>query len=61
MTKYMPEGDQTDRAYVYVYDVSVTLVQVLKQCGNDFSRANIMRQAINLHDLEIPTYCLGSG
>ena len=53
MVRHMPEGDQTDRAYAYAYDVSLTLVQVLKQCGNDFSRANIMRQATNLHDLEL--------
>ena len=30
------------------------LVQVLKQCGNDLSRENIMRQAANLHDLKLP-------
>jgi branched-chain amino acid transport system substrate-binding protein len=59
MTKYMPEGDPTDNAYLYAYDVSLTLVQVLKQCGNDFSRANIMRQAANLHDFEIPTLLPG--
>jgi branched-chain amino acid transport system substrate-binding protein len=29
-------------------------VQVLKQCGNDLSRANIVHQAANLHDLELP-------
>jgi branched-chain amino acid transport system substrate-binding protein len=29
-------------------------VQVLKQCGNDLSRDNIMRQAVNLKDLELP-------
>jgi branched-chain amino acid transport system substrate-binding protein len=59
MVRHMPEGDQTDRAYAYAYDVSLTLVQVLKQCGNDFSRANIMRQATNLHDLELPTMLPG--
>jgi branched-chain amino acid transport system substrate-binding protein len=59
MTKYLPEGDQTDSAYLYAYDVSLTLVQVLRQCGNDFSRANIMRQATSLHDLEIPTLLPG--
>jgi branched-chain amino acid transport system substrate-binding protein len=59
MTKYMPDGDQTDGAYVAAYAVSQTLVQALKQCGNDLSRANIMRQAANLHDLEIPTLLPG--
>ena len=32
----------------------MVLVQVLKQCGDDLSRENIMRQAANLHDLELP-------
>jgi branched-chain amino acid transport system substrate-binding protein len=59
MARYMPDGDQTDGAYAYAYDVSLTLIQVLKQCGNDFSRANIMRQATNLHDLELPTMLPG--
>jgi branched-chain amino acid transport system substrate-binding protein len=30
------------------------MVQVLKQCGNDLSRENIMRQAANIKDLELP-------
>ena len=33
---------------------AATMVQVLKQCGNDLSRDNIMRQAANLNDLELP-------
>jgi branched-chain amino acid transport system substrate-binding protein len=59
MMKYLPDGDQTDGSHLYGYEVSQTLMQVLKQCGNDFSRANIMRQAANLHDLEIPTLLPG--
>jgi branched-chain amino acid transport system substrate-binding protein len=30
------------------------MVQVLKQCGNDLSRENLMRQAANLKDVELP-------
>ena len=37
------------------YGVAQTLVQVLKQCGDDLTRENIMKQAANLHDLELPT------
>jgi hypothetical protein len=33
---------------------AMALVEVLKQCGDDPSRENIMRQAANLHDLELP-------
>ena len=32
----------------------MTLVQVLKQCGDDLTRANVMKQAANLKDLELP-------
>lgn len=51
MTKYLPAVAQTDNNYVAGYQYAQTLVQVLKQCGNDLSRENIMRQAANLHDL----------
>jgi len=54
MDQYYPNGDRSDVANVYGYLVSKTLVQVLRQCGDDLSRANIMRQAANLHDLELP-------
>jgi branched-chain amino acid transport system substrate-binding protein len=54
MEKYYPEGDKGDGNLIYAYVAVQTLVQVLKQCGNDLSRENIMRQAANLHELELP-------
>jgi branched-chain amino acid transport system substrate-binding protein len=48
MGKYIPGGDTSDINYVYAYAVSETLVHVLKQCGTDFSRENILRQASSL-------------
>ena len=59
MKKYMPDADLTDGGPVFAYGVTSTLLQVLKQCGNDFSRANIMRQAANLKDVEIPVLLPG--
>ena len=53
MKKYLPNGDMTDASYVYGYTVTQTLVQVLKQCGEDLSRENIIKEAANL-DLELP-------
>jgi branched-chain amino acid transport system substrate-binding protein len=53
MNKYYPDGDQTDVFNVYGYTVAQTLIQVLKQCGNDLTRENIMKQAANLN-LELP-------
>jgi len=54
MNQYFPQGDKRDGANVYAYLVAQTLVQVLKQCGEDVTRDNIMRQAANLHDLKLP-------
>src|SRR5690242_12780752 len=54
MAKYMPNGDITDASYVFAYGVSLTMLEVLKQCKGDFSRDNVMKQAESLHDLELP-------
>jgi branched-chain amino acid transport system substrate-binding protein len=54
MKKYYPDGSTEDSINVGGYNAAQTLVQVLKQCGNDLSRENIMRQAANLKDLELP-------
>ncbi|MGO8920280.1 MAG: ABC transporter substrate-binding protein [Stellaceae bacterium] len=55
MKKYIPDGNTADNNYVYAYGVSLTMLQVLKQCNGDFSRENVMKQAANLHDLDLPT------
>jgi branched-chain amino acid transport system substrate-binding protein len=54
MAKYMPNGDVTDASTVFAYGISQTMLKVLQQCGDDFSRANVMKQAENLRDLESP-------
>jgi branched-chain amino acid transport system substrate-binding protein len=59
MAKYMPGADTTDGNYVFAYAVSKAMLQVLKQCGDDLSRENIMKQAANLDDLELPTLSPG--
>ncbi|HEV3184508.1 MAG TPA: ABC transporter substrate-binding protein [Xanthobacteraceae bacterium] len=53
MEKYYPEGDRTSSFPVYGYAVSQSLVGVLKQCGDDLTRANIMKQAASLKDQQI--------
>jgi branched-chain amino acid transport system substrate-binding protein len=59
MAKYMPGADLTDAGSVSGYGVAMTLWQVLKQCGNDFSRANIMKQAASLNDVDVPVVLPG--
>jgi branched-chain amino acid transport system substrate-binding protein len=50
MDKYYPEGDKADSYSVFGYAVAETLAQVLKQCGDDLSRENVMKQAQSLKD-----------
>jgi branched-chain amino acid transport system substrate-binding protein len=59
MAKHMPGADTTDGAYVFAYGVSNAMLQVLKQCEGNFTRENIMKQAANLHDLELLTLLPG--
>ena len=53
MRKYYPDGNVGDGANVYGYAAAQTLVQVLKQCGDDLTRENVMRQAANLRNFEV--------
>jgi branched-chain amino acid transport system substrate-binding protein len=54
MKKHYPDGNPIDANNAFGYSVSQTLVQVLKQCGDDLTRENVMRQAANLKDVELP-------
>jgi len=54
MKKYYPEGNTTDAFNVYGVLVAQTLEQVLRQAGKDLSRQNIMRQAANLKNVDLP-------
>jgi branched-chain amino acid transport system substrate-binding protein len=53
MDKYFPEGDKSSTFSVYGYLTAQTMVQVLKQCGDELTRENVMKQAANLKDLEL--------
>jgi branched-chain amino acid transport system substrate-binding protein len=50
MKEYYPEGNVIDASNAYGYMAAQTLVQVLKQCGDDVGRENVMKQATNLKD-----------
>ena len=52
MKKYNPDASLRDANNVYGYEVAQTLVEVLKKCGDDLTRANVMKQATCL-DLEL--------
>jgi branched-chain amino acid transport system substrate-binding protein len=59
MAKYMPGADMTDVNHAFAYGVSMVMWQVLKQCDGDFSRANVMKQAADLHDSYDPVLLPG--
>jgi ABC-type branched-subunit amino acid transport system substrate-binding protein len=48
MDKYFPEGDKLNTVNTYGYSVAELLVQVLRQCGDDLSRENVMKQVANI-------------
>jgi branched-chain amino acid transport system substrate-binding protein len=54
MRKHYPDGDTAEIYNVYGYTNAQLLVHVLKQCGDDLTRENVMRQAGMLRDLELP-------
>ena len=65
MDKYYPDGDKADGNTVFGYAAAETMVEVLKQCGDDLSRENIMRQAVSLKDfrssLALPGIVINTG
>jgi branched-chain amino acid transport system substrate-binding protein len=58
MTKYYPDGDQENGTTVFGYGAAKAFVQVLKQCGDNLTRDNMMKQMTSL-DMEINVYLPG--
>ena len=54
MKKYYPEAEPGERNTIIAYNEAMTLAAVLKQCGNELTRENVMRQATSLKDVELP-------
>lgn len=54
LADYLPAMDPYDSSMVTGYNTGRLMVQILKQCGDDLSRENVMRQAANLKDIELP-------
>ena len=54
MKKYYPEGDIDEPFNVFPYAAAYTLQHVLEKCGDNLTRANIMKQAASIKDLKVP-------
>ena len=59
LDKYMSGADKTDSSVVYGYGAAQTLVKALEQCGDDLTRANLMKQAASLKDFTPDTLLPG--
>ncbi len=53
MAKYYPEGDKNSNFNTYGFSTSQLLIQVLKQCGDDLTRENVMKQATSLKNVQL--------
>jgi branched-chain amino acid transport system substrate-binding protein len=53
LDKYYPEANRSDANVIYGYAVAQTMVQVLKQCGDNLTRQNVMKQAASLQDFVV--------
>jgi hypothetical protein len=60
LKEYMPNANASDTFFLSGWTFSQMLVQVLRQCGDDLTRENIMRQATNLKDFRNPGLLPGS-
>jgi branched-chain amino acid transport system substrate-binding protein len=59
LAKNYPDGNKLDGSTVVGYGVAQTLVEVLKKCGDDLTRENVMKQAASLKDFEPGTLLPG--
>jgi len=54
MKKYLPDANPADAGNVYAYAVSATMQHVLTACGDELTRANLMKQAASMRNLHVP-------
>src|SRR5580692_10617666 len=59
LTRYYPDGNKLDGSVVYGYGAAQTMVKVLQMCGDDLTRANIMKQAASLKNFTPDTLLPG--
>ena len=59
MKRYYPDGNTTDVYNVVGYTEAQAMVEILKHCGDDLTRENVMKQAASLKNLELPMFLPG--
>ncbi|MGY3606883.1 ABC transporter substrate-binding protein [Bradyrhizobium neotropicale] len=53
MAKYYPEGDKDSNFNTYGYSTAQLLIHVLKECGDNLTRENVMKQAASLKNVQL--------
>ena len=56
LAKYLPDVSRADSSAMTGYNIVPTMAEVLKRCGDDLSRANLLKQATNMRDLQLPLF-----
>jgi ABC-type branched-subunit amino acid transport system substrate-binding protein len=59
LAKYLPDANPADSSLMSGYNIAETMAVLLKQCGDDLTRANVMKQAANLKDVQQSTLLPG--
>jgi branched-chain amino acid transport system substrate-binding protein len=59
LKKYYPSANRLDASVIYGYGVAQTMAEVLRMCGDNLTRANVMKQAESLQDFKIDTLLPG--
>ena len=54
MDKHMPSANKADANHVYGYAVSYLMTETLKRCGDNLTRANLMKQAAGFQKFRVP-------
>ena len=54
MDKNMPQANKADANHIYGYAVAALMTETLKRCGNDMTRANLMKQAASFQKYRLP-------
>jgi branched-chain amino acid transport system substrate-binding protein len=53
MAKYYPDGDRDSSFNTYGYSTTQLLIEVLKHCGDELTRENVMKQATSLNGVQL--------
>ncbi|MDB5409972.1 MAG: branched-chain amino acid transporter substrate-binding protein [Rhodospirillales bacterium] len=54
MKQYLPDADPADAGYSTGYTEAQAIIEVIKQCGDELTRENVMKQATSIRGMSLP-------